>query len=429
MNAALHTLLAQTVVFSVAVLLVLASTAALRRLGGAQLAYAAWATVPLLTVWQAFSAQLPAPAITVTLPNPVAFASTGQISAAVQPAGANIWVLGALLAWALGLLVFAARLALAQRALVVKLGELIPHCPGVWLSQAEQSAPLVMGLFSPRIVLPQGFFSQYTPDEQALVVAHEVTHMRRADLWANALAAALQCVFWFNPLAHWATRCMTRDQELACDAAVLAERPAPLTAATYAQALLKAHTAPQSNLHPPLICQWQFRQSSALKDRIMELSRPQPRRLLKTLGVTLLASTTALAAYGVLASTATPKPTVKPAPLPGPGQYKLDVQHKSETGSGDTLNTREFKYALIVNSGKVAKIRSDAIDGERCEVDFVTTPASADKVSVAMDINCHGNKSKPKIVTELGKTASIEVGNTSKPNAKRVDKISLVVTQ
>jgi TonB family protein len=66
------------------------------------------------------------------------------------------------------------------------------------------------------------------------VLAHERTHVRRAD-WAFALAAAVnRCVFWFHPLSWWLERRLAALAEEACDdAALLDVPPAP-----YAQALL-----------------------------------------------------------------------------------------------------------------------------------------------------------------------------------------------
>ena len=53
----------------------------------------------------------------------------------------------------------------------------------------------------------------------------------------NAVVALIQCLCWFNPLVHLAARWIRFDQELACDAAVIAERPG--LRRPYAEALLK----------------------------------------------------------------------------------------------------------------------------------------------------------------------------------------------
>lgn len=97
--------------------------------------------------------------------------------------------------------------------------------------------PAVVGLFSPRVYLPSGFEAAYTPAEQAVMRAHERAHLLRGDATANALMALVQCLLWFNPLVHLAATRLRRDQEMACDATVMEERPE--TRRLYAETMLK----------------------------------------------------------------------------------------------------------------------------------------------------------------------------------------------
>ncbi len=116
------------------------------------------------------------------------------------------------------------------------------------------------------------FEQRYTPGEQALVVQHERLHVRRGDLFANALTALLRCLFWFNPLLPFALRRFRLDQELACDEAVIARNPRARR--QYGEAMLKT----QFDEFPlPLGCHWQARHP--IKERIDMLKRPTPTRL------------------------------------------------------------------------------------------------------------------------------------------------------
>jgi bla regulator protein BlaR1 len=126
--------------------------------------------------------------------------------------------------------------------------------------------PLLAGLARPRIVLPADFERRYDPAEQAAVLAHERVHARRGDLWWNALAALLGCVFWFHPLAGPARRRYLADQELACDSTVL--RSGLHAPRTYGNALLKTITTASL----PVGCTMQA--ISPIKERIMHLQHP-----------------------------------------------------------------------------------------------------------------------------------------------------------
>ncbi len=97
-----------------------------------------------------------------------------------------------------------------------------------------------MGLSWPRMVAPADYETRFTAPERALIRAHEQTHITRGDPRSNLVIAAGLVLGWFNPLVHLAARCARLDQELACDAAVVARNPQ--SRSLYAQTLLKAHS-------------------------------------------------------------------------------------------------------------------------------------------------------------------------------------------
>jgi beta-lactamase regulating signal transducer with metallopeptidase domain len=74
-----------------------------------------------------------------------------------------------------------------------------------------------------------------------VVLAHERVHLERGDPPVNAALALLTCVNWFNPAAHVMSHWLKIDQELACDARVVAAHPKARKA--YAQAMLKTQLA------------------------------------------------------------------------------------------------------------------------------------------------------------------------------------------
>lgn len=80
------------------------------------------------------------------------------------------------------------------------------------------ATPMVMGLFHPVLIVPQGM----QLDEQgALMLLHECEHLRRKDLWMAALLQALVCLHWPNPAA-WLLRNQARQEmEFACDQTVV----------------------------------------------------------------------------------------------------------------------------------------------------------------------------------------------------------------
>jgi bla regulator protein BlaR1 len=82
-------------------------------------------------------------------------------------------------------------------------------------------APFVTGLAHAKVFLPLDFAQRFAAQEQQWILTHELTHIRRRDLWARFVAEGLRAVFWFNPLMHWAVHLLRQDQEYACDQAVV----------------------------------------------------------------------------------------------------------------------------------------------------------------------------------------------------------------
>jgi Flp pilus assembly protein TadD len=96
--------------------------------------------------------------------------------------------------------------------------------------------PGACGLLRPTILLPEGLMEELTEAEVDTVLAHELAHLERKDLWAAATARIVTCVFWFHPLLWWMEGRMLRERESACDELVLARGA---TASDYAGAIAK----------------------------------------------------------------------------------------------------------------------------------------------------------------------------------------------
>jgi len=134
--------------------------------------------------------------------------------------------------------------------------------------------PALVGVFRPRLVLPADFETRFDAQERALILAHEEVHRVSGHTVVNALVEVARCANWFNPLIHLAANRVRTDQELDCDATVIAARPSERRA--YAQALLKTQLSPAVM---PLGCVWTSRSATHLRERIAMLGRaPLDRR-------------------------------------------------------------------------------------------------------------------------------------------------------
>ena len=137
-----------------------------------------------------------------------------------------------------------------------KLG--IAHTPVVRISPAAGS-PFVWSVGRrPVVVVPSSLVAALNNEQLAMVLAHELAHLRRRDHWVRwiELVAVLAC--WWNPLVYWARRKLHEAEELCCDAWVAWLFPG--CGRTYADALLRATELSQNTQRPtPLLFSPLFR--------------------------------------------------------------------------------------------------------------------------------------------------------------------------
>jgi len=88
------------------------------------------------------------------------------------------------------------------------------------LESADAPMPLTWGILRPVVLLPEGA-RQWPPARLRTVLLHELAHVGRFDLLAQAIAQLACCLYWFHPLAWMAARQLRKERERACDDAVL----------------------------------------------------------------------------------------------------------------------------------------------------------------------------------------------------------------
>lgn len=85
-------------------------------------------------------------------------------------------------------------------------------------------SPMLVGFLRPKLILPSNFSDLYNQEQQQLIVAHEICHFDRNDIYWNLIAFLFIALFWFHPLVWLAYIKLRRDQELSCDQTTLARK-------------------------------------------------------------------------------------------------------------------------------------------------------------------------------------------------------------
>jgi beta-lactamase regulating signal transducer with metallopeptidase domain len=141
----------------------------------------------------------------------------------------------AVMAWLVGVVVLGGRLVLSvvgirrlARCCLPVSGQLaaratrlaqrlrLSAAPGVYLSHRIREAMLV-GLWRPMVLLPVAWVAEMPPDVLEAVIAHELAHVRRFDLWTNLLQRLVETLLFYHPAVRWLSRHTSLLREMCAD--------------------------------------------------------------------------------------------------------------------------------------------------------------------------------------------------------------------
>jgi TonB family protein len=213
------------------------------------------AVAPLLALWS------PQWSLLISVPAGAGAAIGGN---GVAIGGWN-WPMTLAVLWALGTFVMSVR-AVGGWVMLLRARRRSAHFTNGDAAEvriADVSSPLTCGVLRPLILLPADARDW---DELRLraVLLHESAHVLRRDCLAKYVAQASRALLWWNPLAWMIAARLNREQELACDDAVLS---AGVSADFYATVLLDVARECSSSL----VLGCAMAGSSPLRQRLVHL--------------------------------------------------------------------------------------------------------------------------------------------------------------
>jgi beta-lactamase regulating signal transducer with metallopeptidase domain len=76
---------------------------------------------------------------------------------------------------------------------------------------------LVVGLFRPLILIPAAWLTEMPASTLEAVLAHELAHIRRHDLWVNLLQRVTETLLFYHPAVWYVSRVLRVEREKCCD--------------------------------------------------------------------------------------------------------------------------------------------------------------------------------------------------------------------
>lgn len=216
----------------------------------------------------------------------------------------------------------------------------------VVLSTPLVASPALCGLIGPRLLFPPSLVEKLSPDELRLVVLHELGHLRRHDLWSQAVLQVAVIVHWFNPVVWLAVRLARLDCELACDEFVLKREPVGKTD-DYGRTLLKVLGAVRGETRLPATLGIVESKRQFLT-RITMITDYRPPTVRRTFTGAVL-----LAVFAVVGYTEEAKqtPALSPAEIAAQPR-ETRMQMMQERASAERA-TRERQFLALADAGKI----------------------------------------------------------------------------
>ena len=92
------------------------------------------------------------------------------------------------------------------------------------MSSRLTDAPFATGLRRPMVVLPSSMINDLPAHQLRIVIAHELSHIRRKDLLVGWLEVVLGALWWFHPGMWWLKKSLRRTREECCDDMLVAQQ-------------------------------------------------------------------------------------------------------------------------------------------------------------------------------------------------------------
>ncbi len=159
---------------------------------------------------------------------------------------AQVWISIGTIIWITGMSLFIIHAGLALNGMSKQLKEASYMRNNIYTLSTTKT-PFVLGLFKPRIYLPDGV----SDSEVRYILRHEEMHIQRHDHIVKFISYLVLSVHWCNPLVWVAYHLSGQDMEMSCDESVITQLGHGIKP-DYAQSLLNYTTGTTSFRMMPL---------------------------------------------------------------------------------------------------------------------------------------------------------------------------------
>jgi len=138
--------------------------------------------------------------------------------------------------------------------------------------------PMILGFFKPVILFPIGLVNQLDISETEAILAHELAHFTRKDIYINIVQTMIEIVLYYHPAIWWISANIRLERESCCDELAIHYTGNNIH---YAKTLVKIQEINQASNQPSLALYFN-KKESFFSNRIKRiLNMTQTRNYLK----------------------------------------------------------------------------------------------------------------------------------------------------
>ena len=76
---------------------------------------------------------------------------------------------------------------------------------------------VAVGFIRPIVLIPASWLTELTPQMIEAIIAHELAHIRRCDLWVNLVQRIIETLLFYHPAVWWLSGRIRLEREMCCD--------------------------------------------------------------------------------------------------------------------------------------------------------------------------------------------------------------------
>ena len=76
---------------------------------------------------------------------------------------------------------------------------------------------VAVGFIRPVVLIPASWLTQLSPQMIEAIIAHELAHIRRWDLWVNLVQRIIETLLFYHPAVWWLSSRIRLEREMCCD--------------------------------------------------------------------------------------------------------------------------------------------------------------------------------------------------------------------